>query len=273
MFASNLLLVVSLLSSHGDTVARQLIERELAALVRIDTIEGPIGRERVVGFAVDQPNAGTLLGPFLRTHGRLVWYLAVHTPGAEARLVRMADDPLLTRDSIISVLRTNTEFNDRFLRMLASYWRASGRTIAGYASAATKTRIPALSLRRVGARFFYPDRMSATGDTMYTHICAGINGISDLPEKVDPLVEAFVFVAVNSALLATPHSRLMQAFDTAFARAKATSVSTDPAKRILRAQGAMWAQMEQSPAMTVAISNAYDKHGSVMPFRLVPGVP
>ena len=103
--------------------------------------------------------------------------------------------------------------------------------------------------------------------SLFTHVCALISGIRDLPDPVDPLVEALAFVAVNSAFMA-PHSRLMQAYELAARRAKTASVSVAPAKRLLRAQGAMWAQMEQSPAMSTSIATAYRKYGRVMPFRI-----
>ena len=274
MLVVHLLFAVSLITSPSDTVVRRSIEREVSDLVRIDTFPGPDGRPaRVVGFAVDQPRTASLLAPFLRAHGRLVWYLAVHTPGTEARLVRDGDDPTAVRDSIVRTLHTSAAFNDRLLRMLAAYWRPSGRRIAGYASAPAYTPVPLANLSRIGARFFYPDRVSATGDTLSTHICAGINGISDLPEAVDPLVEAFVFVAVNTAINGKAPRPLRQAFETAGARAKMTSVSKEPATRILRAQGALWAQLEQSPAMVAAMRSAYATHRAVLPFRLASAAP
>lgn len=273
MFMTSLLLAINLHATPADTVPRERIEREIAALVRIDTVPGPEGTIRVVGFEVDSSRAQSLLGPFLREHGRLVWYLAVHTPGAGARMVGAADDPLLMRDSIVTALRADTTFNNRLLAMLRQFWRASGRGITGREAAPLRPAVRADELRRIGARFFYPDRMSATGDTMFTHICAGINGISELPAPVDPLVEAFVFVAVNSALFGRSETPLMRAFDVAFKRAKATSVSKEPSTRILRAQGALWAQMERSPALSAAIASAYAKHGAVLPFRVISAVP
>jgi hypothetical protein len=268
LVTASLLLAASLLTARGDTVPRDAIDREIAAMVRIDTVAGPSGPTRTVGFDVETGHTGVLLGPFLRRHGRIVSYLADHTPGAEFRLVSATDDPLAVRDSIVTALRTNTEFTDRLLQVLTRFWTPSGRTVARLGALPHATHVPAETLNRIGARFFYPDRMSATGDTMFTHICAGINGISDLPERVDPLVEAFVFVAVNSALFGRSTTPLMRAFEHAFARAKATSFSKDPATRILRAQGAMWAQMERSPAMTAAIAAAYRRHGAILPFQL-----
>lgn len=274
MLVANLMLSISLIANPSDTVGRQAIEREISDLVRIDTIPGPDGRTaRVVGFAVDQPRAGSLLAPFLRAHGRLVWYLAVHTPGAEARLVRDGDDPNAVRDSVVRTLRSSAAFNDRLLQMISAHWRPSGRRIAGYAFVPTTATIAPASLSRIGARFFYPDRVSATGDTLFTHICAGINGIGDLPDPVDPLVEAFVFVAVNTAIVSPSRTPLMQAFEAAAARAKKTSVSKDAATRISRAQGALWSQLEQSPAMRSALRSAYATHGAVLPFRLASAAP
>jgi len=257
MLVAHLLLAASLVVSPSDTVQRRSIEKEIADFVRVDTVQGPDGGPaRVVGFAYDRPRENSLLTPFLRLHGRLVWYLAVHTPRAEARLLRKEDDQTAVRDSIVTALHADTTFNSRILQMLAQYWRPSGRPIGGYASVPTSMRMPSGSLSRIGARFFYPDRMSATGDTLFTHICASINGISDLPTRVNPLVEAFVFVRVSSAMFGRPNSPLMQAFDAARARSKATSVSKVPATRLLRAQGALWVQLEQSPAVASALRRA-----------------
>lgn len=273
MLSATLLLVAGLaVDAPRDTVSRAAIAREVASLVVIDTMTGPDERPaRVVGIDIETLRGTPLLAPFLRAHGRIVGYLASHTPGAHARLVGEHDDPRAVRDSVITALRDNKEFNDRFHTMLAAYWRPSGRTIEGFVPSRHSSLAPA-TLQRVGARFFYPDRVSATGDTLFTHVCAGVNGLSELPERPDPLVEAFVFVAVNSAFMA-PRSSLMKAYEVAATRMKNASASTDPAKRILRAQGAMWAQMEQSPAMADAIRTAYRRHGRVMPFRLVSTAP
>ena len=273
MLGMHLVLVASLAAvSSSDTVTRASIAREISSLIRIDSLTGPDGRPaRVVAFAIDSIPRHLLIASFLREHGRIVGYLASHTQGAGARLIGERDNPIAVRDSVARALNDSKEFNDRLYYMLAAYWRRSGRTIDGYAPV-ERASLPSATLTRVGARFFYPDRFSATGDTMFTRVCSGVNGIGDLPEPVDPLVEAFVFVAVNSAFMA-PHSRLMQAYELAAQRAKTSSVSVDPAKRLLRAQGAMWAQMEQSPAMSAAIATAYRKYGPVMPFRIESAVP
>jgi hypothetical protein len=269
MIAVGLLLATSLVvTPKRDTVPRAAITAEIASMVRIDTLTGPDGRPaHVVGFNTDAARAGSLLAPFLKANGQLVWYLAVHTPGAGTRLVTEGNDPKAARDSVVRALRESQSFNDQLHYMLASYWRPTGRRIEGYA-APPRTVVSSKTLQRVGARFFYPDNVSSKGDTLFTHICAGINGISELPEPVDPMVEAFVFVAVNKAMFGTKNSPLMQAFDVASSRAKAATVSKDSTKRVVRAQGAMWAYMENSPAMASALSSAFHRHGALMPFRV-----
>jgi hypothetical protein len=105
---------------------------------------------------------------------------------------------------------------------------------------------------------------------MFTHICAGMNGISDLPDAVDPLVEAFVFAAVSGSVF-EPRSPLMRDFERAAKRAKVTSVSKDTATRVRRAQGAMWVKLEESSALRRVLTRAYSAHQTVLPFRLADG--
>jgi hypothetical protein len=274
LFTAGLLLAASILASRSDTVSRQAIDREIRGLVRIHRVVGPDGHDSVgvVAFTTDSVPSGSLLAPFLRAHGRIVWYLATHTRGGEARLLGEHDDPGAVRDSVVSALAESVGFNDRLFGMLSKYWRPSGRVIEGYVPTTGTLGVSATLLNRVGARFFYPDRMSATGDTLFTHICAGINGIGDLPEPVDPLVEAFAFVAVNSVVF-KPNAPLMHAFDLASKRAKATSASKDPATRVLRAQGALWSQLEQSPAMASAMASAYAKQERALPFHISSTAP
>ncbi|MHB1311707.1 MAG: hypothetical protein ACYC3L_06785 [Gemmatimonadaceae bacterium] len=274
MLIASLLLAITTTVTHGDTVTRGAIEREVGDLVRIRTFPGPNGHDsvRVVVFSVDSARPGSLLAPFLRAHGRIVWYLASHTRGAEAQPLGDGQDPIAARDSVASTLRTSPVFNDRLLQMLSEYWSHTGRVIDGYAPIAEVPSLSVTALSRIGARFFYPDRISATGDTLFTHICSGINGLGDLAEPVDPLTEAFVFVAVTSSFQ-QPHSPLMQAFDVAVKRAKGTSASKDPAKRVLRAQGALWSQLEQSPELARAFTTAYAEQEAALPFRLSPAVP
>lgn len=255
-----------------DTVARDRVHREIGALVRVDTVPGPPGEGtvRVVGFNIDTRQRMPLLAGFMRAHGPLVWYLATHTPGAEARMVTGRDSPLAVRDSVISALQTNQIFNDRVFAMLSEYWRTRGRVIEGMAPAVKRERVGLTRLSAVGARFFYPDRFSSRGDTMFTHICAGLNGIGDLPDPVDPLMEAFVFAAVNGSLR-EPESPLMRAFELASKRAKVTSASKDASTRVRRAQGALWSQLEQDPALRSALAKAYSAHRVVLPFQLAIG--
>lgn len=255
-----------------DTVARVAVQREIGALVRVDTVPGPPGEGtvRVVGFNIDTRQPMPLLAGFMRAHGRLVWYLATHTPGAEARMVTGRDSPLVVRDSVIAALQTNQIFNDRVFAMLSEYWRPRGRVIEGIAPVVKRERVSLTRLSAVGARFFYPDRFSSHGDTMFTHICAGLNGIGDLPDPVDPLLEAFVFTAVNGSLF-EPKSPLMRAFELASKRAKMTSASKDASTRVRRAQGALWAQLEQDPALRSALTKAYSAHQAVLPFHLAIG--
>jgi hypothetical protein len=255
-----------------DTISRIAIERELSTFVRVDTVSGPPGEGavRVVGFNTDGHKAGPLLADFLHEHGRLVWYLATHTPGAQARMLTDRDSPLIVRDSVIVALQTNQIFSDRVFTMLAQYWRPRGRFIAGASPRTTRASVSVTSLTRIGARFFYPDRFSARGDTMFTHICAGMNGISDLPDAVDPLVEAFVFAAVSGSVF-EPRSPLMRDFERAAKRAKVTSVSKDTATRVRRAQGAMWVKLEESSALRRVLTRAYSTHQTVLPFRLADG--
>lgn len=259
-------------SARPDTVQRASIQQAIGALVRIDTVPGPPGEGsvRVVGFNVDSHTRSPLLSDFLRDHGRLLWYLATHTRGAEARMLGDRDSAYVVRDSIVSALIASQVFNERVFAMLGEYWRPRGRVIAGIGAGAPQTPITITRLAQIGARFFYPDRFSTSGDTMFTHICAGINGISDLAEVVDPILEAFVFVAVTSDLF-VPHAPLMLAFERASKRAKVTSASKDAATRVRRAQGALWAQLEESPALRRALARAYVAHRTVLPFRLAEG--
>lgn len=273
MIASALLISAITLASVGtDTVSHASILQEIGAMVRVDTVEGPPGEGtvRVVGFNSDSKQPMPLIGSFMRAHGRLVWYLATHTPGAGARILTSRDNPMMVRDSVIAALTTNRTFTDRLFTMLANFRSAHGGVRTEPAGFTPRERIPVMTLTGIGARFFYPERFSPQGDTMFTHICAGINGIGDLPNPVDPLVEAFVFVAVNGSLF-QPHSPLMRAFELSSKRAKLTSASKDTTTRVKRAQGALWTQLEQDPAMRRALTRTYLEHQAVLPFRVVSG--
>ena len=125
------------------------------------------------------------------------------------------------------------------------------------------------ALQQVAVRFFYPDSVSATGDRLFTYICAGVNGLADLPERPDPLVEAFAFAAVQKAVF-QPHSRLMRDFNSAMEFAETVSRSGDRQTRIGRAQGALWARLVTSPELTRVLGAAYAERRSVLPFRLAP---
>lgn len=257
---------------QADTIRREAIELEVARLVRSDTVPGPPGEctVQVVGFYTKDAPTLPILGDFMQRHERLLWYLASHTPGAFPRMVPLGEDPRPVRDSIFEALRSNDAFMSGLSRMLAQFWGPRGRVVAGVPAIGARPTIPVSHLSALGARFFYPDRFSERGDTMYTHICAGVNGLADFPGDVDPMLEAFTFAAVNRAVLA-PSSAPMSDYDVPAARAKLVSRGKDPSTRIRRAQGAMWMQMEQSAAMRRAIVEAYARSGGVLPFRIGRG--
>lgn len=254
---------------RADTVRREDVVRELGLLIQSDTVPGPPGEGtvRVVGFNADARQALPLLGEFVRVHGRLLWYMATHTPGAEARMLPLGADPQLARDSIRTALSSNDAFMKRTMQMLAQYWAPRGRVVAGVSTTSPTVSIALSKLSTLGARFFYPDRFSESGDIMFTHICAGVNGLADLPGGIDPVTEAFVFVAISQAAF-TQGSALMRDYETAARRAKLVSASKDTSTRIKRAQGALWMQLEQSPALTRAIQKAYALNAVVLPFHL-----
>jgi hypothetical protein len=270
MFLTLAILMTSVLApAQSDTVRRETVERDLARLIRSDTVPGPPGEGtvRVVGFNVDTKDTLGSLGGFVRDHGRLLWYLATHTRGAEARMLPLRADPEPVRDSIRAALLGNDAFMQRLMMMLTRYGASHHQIVLGSAPAAEIATVSSSELSALGVRFFYPDRFSDDGTTMFTHICAGANGLSDFPAPVDPLIEAFTFVAVNRAVF-KPHSALMSDYEAAAKRAKVVSASKDVATRIRRAQGALWMQLEQSAALKEAIASEYAVSKDILPFRL-----
>ncbi|MCU0618165.1 MAG: hypothetical protein MUD17_13925, partial [Gemmatimonadaceae bacterium] len=195
-------------------------------------------------------------------------YLAKHTPGAEPRLLRTSDNPRVVRDSIVSALRQSEAFQHSVLSMLAAHWRRDGRVIGGFDSQRPAMYVSEMDLRRVGARFFYMDRDERTGG-LVTYVCVAKNGIGELPVKMDPVIEAFAFVAVNRAFVsADGRSPLMQAYERASARVQSARGRKGETNDVRHARRMMWAEMEQSPALAAAITDAFNEHASVLPFRL-----
>jgi hypothetical protein len=273
MLAVAAVLSISIVAASADTVPRSVIERELASLVQLDSIDGPDGLARIVSFDQDHVRPTSPLASFMARYGRHVDYLAKKTPGAGPRTLSAGDEPAQVRDSIIRALLSTDTFTRPVLHLLAAHWRGTRRVVADDAAVGPRHTVSEAQLRRIGARFFFPDGLTSDG-RLLTHVCAGVNGVSALPGKVEPIVEAFAFVAVSSAF-ASPNGKspLMRAYERAAQRAKAAAASRDSAAYVLRAQGVMWAEMENSPAMAAAISDAYRRFGSAMPFRLTGAGP
>jgi hypothetical protein len=268
----HVLFLAPLLVNLQDTVRVEKVQRAFTALVQVVTTPGPQTSDSARFVEItDRVPKGSLLAEFLAAHGPMVWYLASHTPRARPRPLQPSEDADAVRDSMVHVLQADSAFNARVLPMLARYWRIQGRVLEGHGS--STTALPAVTLdalRQVAVRFFYPDSVSASGDRLFTYICAGVNGLADLPERPDPVVEAFVFAAVQKAVF-QPHSRLMRDFNEAMEFAEVVSRSTDRRMRIHRAQGALWARLASSPEMTRVLRAAYTERRSVLPFRLSPG--
>ena len=96
-------------------------------------------------------------------------------------------------------------------------------------------------------------------------VCAGINGIRSTEAYRDPQLEAFCFSAILNAV-ATPNSDLMNSFVKGVRQLYTMSLGVNEKEEVLRAQGAVFFMMKNSPELKKVIRDSYQQHQAILPF-------
>lgn len=239
--------------------------RDLAALVVVDSSR--------FGYSIelDTARATGALGALARANRHYVLYLTLNAPSEPLGRSALLGDWATVRRNVLGRLTSDTAYLRALTQSVGRYRAAAtrGRTAADDAAGDRTAGLRAVGFGRVvdvAARFFYPDEVLPDG-RIQAHICVGINGVVDMQGGRDLAVEAFAYAAIFHDLLA-PRGGLDAEFQATKRLVNAMDLSSDPATRLHRAQGVMWAAMLRSARLRHVLLAEYARAQSYLPFRL-----
>lgn len=119
----------------------------------------------------------------------------------------------------------------------------------------------------VAVKFFAIERISPD-DHYVGRICVGLNSVAQTEPVKRPWLEAFAFSSIFKHL--EGDSGLYEAFLASAKRLYEVNLGVDPNERLLRAQGAMFFLMRDSPTLQAALMEEYRANQAWLPFVLRP---
>jgi hypothetical protein len=120
----------------------------------------------------------------------------------------------------------------------------------------------------VAVKFFSIDRISPD-DHYVGRICVGLNSVAKTEPEKRPWLEAFAFSSIFKHLDEEEDAfDLYDAFTKAAKRLYEVNLGVDPKERLLRAQGAMFFLMRDSPPLRAALLTEYEENKAWLPFVL-----
>jgi hypothetical protein len=194
---------------------------------------------------------------------------AIDTSGLD----QVLHDPVDFHSRFTGILRSSSRLDAIVIPMVARYLSQEGLELTGldpsHETLANETR-PEVELETaasIAARFFYPHEIGP-GDQIQAHICAALNGLSDLQRPRDLAVEAFVYSALWRDLRSSRRG-VRHEFTDELKRLASLDLSSNLTIRLHRVQGAVWAHMSRSRRVRRALSREYARMERWLPFRLV----
>lgn len=254
----------------GDTTRRiDLHERYSSAFhLRKQEYEG----HPFFDLHVDSLPASDPLARLINPNRLFFNYIAAHGTHPELpQLIASARDKDAIPAAFDLLLVQDSAFNAVMVATAGRFLAPSATSVIGYDRRRPRPSFTMDEVVSVAVRFFYPDSILPDG-RVQTHVCIGINGVSDLQRGRDIAVEAFVYSAIMKELKDNRHG-LDSAYQRAAHRLNRLDLSSDNRVRLIRSQGALWTMMAQSPALRETLWADYRAQRSFLPFSIVPARP
>jgi hypothetical protein len=249
-------MALSSVSAYSRDFSVGDIKHEYAKCFHARVVEGGISLE------VDSLPKGHFLAGLINEHHLYALYILNNCAGGlytrigntknKAKILK-AWDQFLNNDSL---------FNANFLRLASWYLKAQGDSIAGY-DMKQRSSVSESDVREIATHFFYPHYIESFGQYA-THICVGINGMSQLlPEKRDYAVEAFCYSAVFPEAGDTP---LMDAYDSIFKTVSGSGLPEGRKEHEHALQTGVWSSLRERPELKDVLTKKYNNMKEILPF-------
>lgn len=257
------LLIFPASAQAGVTVERIKSEYPAIFTLRFFTHED----KTFTAAVAEPPPEGHLLRGFVEENRHYLQYLIGNGTSLDAQgLLEENGDQEKTLRDFDSRLRDDARFNDQVLPMIDRWLHGRGIDLAGY-DPPTRKEVTHRHMLDLAARFFYPDSIQKDG-AIGSHICAGMNGLSDLGGEREIAVEAFAFQIIFGDLFEDRYG-LESEFTEEVRSVGRLNLSSDPNTRLTRIQGAAWAHMARSRNLQRAVAREYRRRVDYLPFTLV----
>lgn len=236
------------------------VAAELPQLVVVDSSK--------YGYSIEVDTVGAkgALGALAQANRHFVLYLTLNAPSAPMEALAGGGSRSAVKERVLQRLAADT----MYLRVLAQSVERHRAVTKGSVAAPPTANVGVTRVQDIAARFFFPDAILENGQ-IQSHICVGINGIVDMRGGRDLAVEAFAYAAIFHDLL-SPRFFVKADFEEASRLLNAMDLSTDPEKRLQRAQGVMWAMMVRSEKLQQVLAAEYQRAHTYLPFQ-VSGMP
>lgn len=236
-------------------------ERELPSLVVVRS-----SRPGYHSLELDTVNAAGPLGALARANRHYVFYLTDNAPSRPlAPEARRGFDLAAVQRNVLARLSADTVYLGALVQGVQGM-RARRAGAADGRAPDSRRAVSASRVMALAVRFFYPDAVLPDGH-IQSHVCVGINGIADMQGGRDLALEAFAYAAIFHHYL-RPRVDSNDDFLAASKLVNAMDLSTDPAVRLQRAQGVMWAAMLRSEKLRQALAAEYAQASAYLPFRI-----
>lgn len=194
------------------------------------------------------------LAPTINPNLKYIDYLITnYSDGASYQELAAIEDSLTLHKEYISLLQQDSSFN----QVMTEF-------IRGVKDKNAKTAYSTDNILNIAIKYF--SITGLRGNNYMAKVCAGINDIKKTEFNRKPQLEAFCFSAILEAMQPAGNGELMKDFTTRVRELYKMNLGVDREERLLRAQGAVFISMRNSPVLKKLLEEAYEIKKESLPF-------
>jgi len=177
--------------------------------------------------------------------------------------IKSLEDTTAYRLKYIERLQNSKEFDSVMFPIVNKYLQSKNFT-SNYSDKEEKV-FSKDDILKIAVRFFYPSAIF--NNKIQAHVCVGINGMDDFPQKRNLVLEGFIFQTILNNLDNSQY-QIREYFENAKEIAATLKLSNDNKTILKRSQGVVWAIMYNSKGLWEAIVDSYKNKKNILPFTI-----
>ena len=194
------------------------------------------------------------LAPAINQNLKYIDYLiSNYSDRASYQELAAIEDSLTLHKEYITLLKQDSSFN----QVMTEF-------IQGVKDESAKAEYNTDHVLNIAIKYF--SITGLRGENYMAKVCAGINDIKKTELIRKPQLEAFCFSAILEAMHPAGKGELMKDFTTRIKELYKMNLGVDREERLLRAQGAVFISMRNSPVLKKLLEEAYESKKESLPF-------